>query len=313
MSKITIITGQTATGKTELALKLAAEQKWKLLNSDSRQIYKYLDIISGKDLTNNVYTEKEKLGNFSIGTYTFDTPTKPQLWLYDIISPKDYFSSFDYQTVALHLLKTILKKNSSAIIVGGTYFYLYHLLYNVETETIKPDWELRKRLETFSVEKLQTELQKVNPLLFSELNESEQANPQRLIRKIEISLQKKNYSQKKLQSTITLQKKLEQDIELEYLGLRYKDRDAEYKSIEKRVAKRMNEGAVEEVEQLLNRGFSAENPGMKTIGYQQMIKYLHGDYSKEEMIKDWLTKEMQYAKRQFTFMKKDKNIVWREV
>jgi tRNA dimethylallyltransferase len=313
MSKITIITGQTATGKTELALKLAAEQKGKLLNSDSRQIYKYLDIISGKDLTNNVYTEKEKLGNFSIGTYTFDTPTKPQLWLYDIISPKDYFSSFDYQTVALHLLKTILKKNSSAIIVGGTYFYLYHLLYNVETETIKPDWELRKRLETFSVEKLQTELQKVNPLLFSELNESEQANPQRLIRKIEISLQKKNYSQKKLQSTITLQKKLEQDIELEYLGLRYKDRDAEYKSIEKRVAKRMNEGAVEEVEQLLNRGFSAENPGMKTIGYQQMIKYLHGDYSKEEMIKDWLTKEMQYAKRQFTFMKKDKNIVWREV
>lgn len=313
MTKIIFLTGQTATGKTELALKIASEQNGELINSDSRQIYKYLDIISGKDLTNTRYSEQEKIENFSIGTFTFDTQSHPNLWLYDIITPDQNFSSFDYQTCALHVLELILKKSKTPIVVGGTYFYLYHLLYDVETESIQPNWELRKKLEKASVTDLQNELKKVNPPLFEELNESEQFNPQRLIRKIEISLQNKNYSQKKLQSTISLQHKLSEPIEIEYIGLRYKDREAEYKSIQKRVDKRMHEGAIEEVESLLNRGFSAENPGMKTIGYQQMLKYLRGDYSKEEMIQDWIHKEMQYAKRQFTFMKRDRNIIWKEI
>lgn len=312
--KVILITGQTATGKTERALELAAEQKGELLNCDSRQIYKHLDLISGKDLTNNDFHEIKKQGSYSIGYYTFDTPSRPKLWLYDIISPKDTFSSFDYQICALPLIKTILNKGKTPIIVGGTYFYFYHLLYDVETEHIQPNWELRKQFEKASVKELQKELQNINLKLFHQLNESEQANPQRLIRKIEISMKNANYEQQKLQSSMTLSRKLGiPDLEIEYQGLRYKDKDAELKSIQKRVDKRMKEGSVEEVEQLLNMGFTATDPGMKTIGYQQMILYLQGTYSKEEMLQTWITKEIQYAKRQFTFMKRDANITWREV
>jgi tRNA dimethylallyltransferase len=188
--KIIILTGQTATGKTALALERAINENGEVVNCDSRQIYKHLDIISGKDLTNNNYFEVEKQGNYSLGYYNMDVPQTPNtkhqspLWLYDIITPKDYFSSFDFQKCAIPVLKRILEKGKTPIIVGGTYFYLYHLLYDVLTENIQPNWDLRERLKNKTVSELQEELKKVNPQLFTQLNESEQKNPQRLIRKI---------------------------------------------------------------------------------------------------------------------------------
>jgi tRNA dimethylallyltransferase len=317
MKKIIIFTGQTATGKTDLALHKAVQENAEIINCDSRQIYKYLDIISGKDLTNTDYHEQYKINNFSIGYYNFDTSfnhLKPRLWLYDIITPKDYFSSFDFQTCAIDVIQKIFKEKDTLIIVGGTYFYLYHLLYSIKTQEIPPNWELREELKNASVEELQNKLKNINTNLFTQLNESEKKNPQRLIRKIEISLIDKNFNQNDLETKITLKNKLHiDDLQIEYIGLRYKDKDAERKSILERVEKRMKQGAVEEVESILAQGYTEHDPGMKTIGYQQMISYIQGTYTKEEMLEDWLNKELQYAKRQFTFMKRDSNIQWQEV
>ncbi len=184
---------------------------------------------------------------------------------------------------------------------------------DVETEHIQPNWDLREQFKGADIKTLQKKVQEINPNLYSQLNESERSNPQRLIRKIEISMEKKDFTQESLQQNITLADKLQTEIDIEYIGLRYKDKDAELHSIQKRVDKRMREGAVEEVEKLLEMGFTENDPGMKTIGYQQMMKYLKGDCSKDEMLQTWITKEIQYAKRQFTFMKRDKNITWREV
>src|SRR3990167_6056165 len=125
MNKLVVITGQTATGKTKLALECAEKYNGELVNCDSRQIYKYLDIITGKD--------KQLLA-------------KVKVWLYDVVKPDEYFSSFDFVKLALPIIKKILSEGKTPIIVGGTYMYIKHLLYKVETDNIPPDWRLRKEL-----------------------------------------------------------------------------------------------------------------------------------------------------------------------
>ncbi|EKE14806.1 MAG: tRNA delta(2)-isopentenylpyrophosphate transferase [uncultured bacterium] len=75
----------------------------------------------------------------------------------------------------------------------------------------------------------------------------------------------------------------------------------------------MKNGAIEEVKKLLKMGYKETDPGLKTIGYQQIIKYLNNTFTKEKAIEDWINKEAQYAKRQLTFMKTDKNIKWKEI
>ncbi|OGK12482.1 tRNA (adenosine(37)-N6)-dimethylallyltransferase MiaA [Candidatus Roizmanbacteria bacterium RIFCSPHIGHO2_01_FULL_37_16b] len=303
--KIIIVTGQTATGKTKLALEYAKKYNGELINSDSRQIYRYLDIITGKD--------KQLL-------------EKVKVWLYDIVNPDEYFSSFDFVKLAIPIIKKIFSKGKTPIIVGGTYFYLYHLLYNVDTENIIPDWKLRNKLENKSVKELQTILAKHSPQLIKQLNQSELNNPQRLIRKIEIlSFRAKRQvlqprelkillQQSKNQKKIILNKKLGiNNLHLDIIGLKFEDRVSLQRSIKARVGKRLRLGAVAEVSKLLKMGYSESDPGLKTIGYQQLILHLKGVLDIDTAIQQWINKEIQYAKRQTTFMKKDKNITWRNV
>lgn len=162
--RLIIITGQTATGKTKLAAQYAAKYNGEIINCDSRQIYKHLNIITGKDLNNNKFIKISAQKNFDIGYYPIsgktsevrfrrDLPAGRQetsevkLWLYDIVDSKNYFSSFDYVKSALPVIKKLLKEQKTPIIVGGTYFYLQHLLYNIETENVAPHWKLRKELK----------------------------------------------------------------------------------------------------------------------------------------------------------------------
>lgn len=287
---IYIVTGQTATGKTKLALELAKKNNGELINCDSRQIYKHLDIITGKDL------------NLLKNT---------KIWLYDIIGPKQYFSSFDYQQQALDIIKDILIRKKTPIIIGGTYFYLYHLLYKVETETIPPDWELRNTLNNKSIEYLQNIYRKLNVQSFNQLNNSDKNNPQRLIRRIEIATQPPRQPSRLPRS---LKNKLcLRNLDIKFIGLKYKNKTDLINAIEIRVEERLNNGAIEEVKSLLKRGYTATDPGLKTIGYNQIIRYLNGEITKQEAINEWILRETQYSKRQYTFMKKDKNIQWREV
>ena len=115
-----VIVGQTATGKTKLALELAEKHNGELINFDSRQVYKYLDIITGKDLP----AEK--------------------VWLYDVVTPDQYFSSFDFTKLATPIIKDIKKRGKTPILVGGTGFYVKGLIDGVETFGIPPNWELRR-------------------------------------------------------------------------------------------------------------------------------------------------------------------------
>ncbi len=290
--KLFIITGQTATGKTNYAIRLARQYKGELINCDSRQIYKGLDIITGKDI-----------------------PISTKIWLYDIVDPKQYFSSYDYVSCALPVIKDIISRGKTPIIVGGTYFYLFHLLYEVTTQHIKPDWKLRNNLNNKPVLKLQKMYKDLDLQSFHLLNNSDKNNPQRLIRKIEIL---KTSSSMPLNSfgipkEIALSKKLGIDIQIEYRGFYYKNTADLLTNIKDRVEKRIKNRAIGEVKQLLKEGYSENDPGLKTIGYTQIIEYLKGKITKKQAVENWISKELQYAKRQYTFMKKDPHIVWREI
>lgn len=282
-----IITGQTATGKTNLALELAKKHNGELINFDSRQIYKYLDIITGKDI-----------------------PSK-KIWLYDVVNPDQYFSSFDFVKLVTPIIVDIKKRGKTPILVGGTYLYIKHLLYGIDDNNSPPDFELRKELNSKSVKELQDILKNLDVQSINQMNNSDVNNPRRLIRKIEIA-SKKTSMQKPPRLSLSKTEQKPRRL-IKFIGLKYKDKSKLRKVIEKRVEKRLKDGAIEEVKKLLKMGYKLSDPGMKTIGYQQVIKYLNKEFTKEKAIEDWVNKEVQYAKRQLTFMKQDKNISWKEI
>lgn len=295
--KIFIITGQTATGKTELAFEYAKKYNGKIINCDSRQIYKYLNIVTGKDHFGKVL-------------------------LYDIVDPHEYFSSFDYQQQALPLIKDLIKRGKTPIIVGGTYLYLYHLLYKIDTEDIPPNWKLRQELNTKTVLELQNRLRKLSPQSFNlpageagRLNQSDRSNPQRLIRKIEIlTANKLSPIGLNTPRRCNLAKKIKlKNIKIDFLGLKYQLKEDLITAIKKRVQKRIDQGAFEEVEKLLDKGYTENDPGLKTIGYRQIIQSLKGEITKDQAVNQWIIKETQYAKRQYSFMKRDQNINWQTI
>jgi tRNA dimethylallyltransferase len=201
--KIFVVTGQTATGKTKLAFNIAKKNKGDLINCDSRQIYKYLDVVTGKDIDKDWrFISIKKSGHFDIGYYQKMTktvaqksindfknqlPDYPKIWLYDIITPNQSFSSYDYVQCANYVIDYLLNQKKTPVIVGGSYFYLKHLLYGIETEKIPPDWNLRKNLARKKVKELQKILLTIDPATYQKLNHSDLNNPHRLIRKIEIA------------------------------------------------------------------------------------------------------------------------------
>lgn len=281
-----IITGQTATGKTSLALKYAKKYHGELINFDSRQIYKYLDIITGKD--------KSEIKN-----------EKLKIHLYDIITPEKYFSSFEYVKLAEKVIKDITSRSKTPILVGGSYFYLKHLIYGFDF-AVEPNFKLRKKLNKKSIAELQKILLRTAPKgTVPEMNQSDWSNPRRLIRKIEI-LQQHNLSISASKITTLIPTK---NLKI-FIGLCYKNKEELKKAIEKRVEKRLKQGAIEEVKKILKMGYKKTDPGLKTIGYRQIIEYLEKKVSQEKAIENWINAEVKYAKKQYTFMKKDANIHW---
>ncbi|MEX1052445.1 MAG: tRNA (adenosine(37)-N6)-dimethylallyltransferase MiaA [Patescibacteria group bacterium] len=295
MLNLVIITGQTATGKTKLAYDLAKKHKGELINFDSRQIYKKLNIITGKEIFPDIKTH-----------------------LIDIVDPKEQFSSFDFVALTKPLLQNLSKKGIVPILVGGSYLYIKHLLYGIDQQ-IPADWKLREKLNKKSVKELQSTLKNLNVRLFEQLNHSDINNPHRLIRKIELlsfaggSRGGEPDSAQIMATMSSTDGEETRGRTRKIIGLRFKDDKSLRNSIEKRVEQRMRSGALQEVKHLIKQGYKITDPGMQTIGYKQLIQYLTGTISQDEALQQWITKEVQYAKRQYTFMKKDENIDWRVI
>ncbi len=310
---IHIITGQTATGKTNRAIELASELNGEIINADARQIYKKLDIITGKDLdlTTGVFHLWKKHTHLDIGYYelkqttNFQPPTSnlhrlTRLWLYDLVDPRDSFSAYEFADIASMVIDDIVSRGKTPIIVGGTYFYLKQLLYGISTNGVPPNQSLRDELSSKSIVELQQMLSDKNLILFRSLNNSERHNPQRLIRRIEIETNKGHVNAK--------QSPLSTDFEIE--GYAFESKALLHDRIARRVEDRLARGAINEVEQLVKEGYTFESPGLRTIGYHQIGQFLNGFIDSAQMKQEWISKEVQYAKRQLTFMKRDEHIHW---
>lgn len=286
--KVFVITGQTATGKTDLAVNKALEYDGEIVNADSRHVYRYLDVVTGKDSTR---------------AFQKNIPVHLQ----DCVTPDQPFSSYDFVLLAIMKIADILKRGKTPIVVGGTYLYIQHLLYGQSIQ-VQPNPQLREELSQKSKEELQNMLNCLHSN--HRLNSSDWNNPRRLIRQIEIY---SSVESRKPTRSVPPTHGISTMYDLNIIGLKHPNPDVARKKIQSRVEQRLKDGALDETRSLLKNGYKKTDPGLQTIGYTQLIAHLNGELSLEEAIMRWTTAEVQYAKRQLTFMKKDPYIQWTTV
>ena len=165
MNKLIVILGPTSSGKTDLSVKLAKKFKGEVVSADSRQVYKGMDVGSGK------VTKKEMAG---IPHY-----------LLDVASTRQRFSVAQYQKLAMKAIKKIQTNNKIPFVVGGTGFYIQSITDGVVVPEVKPDWRLREKLEKMTVVEMFEKLKKLDPKRAESID---QKNPRRLVRALEIVL-----------------------------------------------------------------------------------------------------------------------------
>lgn len=276
-NKILIISGPTATGKTDLAIKLAKKYNGELISADSRQIYQGLNIGTGKDHPQNI-----------------------KIHLIDLITPHQSFSVAQYQKLAFQEIAKIHQKNKLPIIVGGTGQYIDAIVNpNKLTYSIKPNKFLRyflNRLPNSTIQKIYQILDKKN---FESLNNSEKHNPHRLIRKIEIFFSKKS-------PPSLLKEGMGVDWNILHLSLTAPTSFL-YPHIDTRVQKRLNLGLLDEIKKILKQ-YSWSDPGLNTLAYKEFKDYFSVGASLADAQSKWTFDEHAYARRQLTWFKKQKNI-----
>ncbi len=278
--KLLIICGPTATGKTDLAQKLSKELGGVLISADSRQVYRGMDIGTGKDI--------ERVGKI-LG--------------YDLIGPKEEFSVAQYIKFAKETIKKVWSQKKLPILVGGTGLYIKALIDGIATVGVGRNETLRKHLETKSVDELYEILASDDPLKAASMNLSDRKNPRRLIRAIEVAIEPNRKSaevEKPLECNALI---IGLTAPKEYLNNR----------IANRVERRIEQGIEREIDTLLKRGVGWDMQSMYSLGYRQFKEHFEGEKSINAVIDEWTREEEKYAKRQITWFKKDARVKWFDI
>ena len=281
LPKIMVILGPTASGKSDLAVKIALKRNGEIVSADSRQVYKGLDIGSGK------ITKKEMRG----------IPHH----LLNVVSPNKVFTASDYSVLARNATQDILSRKKLPIICGGTGFYIDALLYGDSFASVPPNPVIRKKLEKLPTEELAKRLSELDPDRFSSIDVK---NRVRLIRSLEIVLSTGKPVPKIRKRPL---------YDAEKIGILWPIKELD-KRIEIRLDKRLESGMIDEV---FNLKFPPKGKGLSWkrlyelgLEYRYISLYLKGELSYKEMRELLLTAIRQYAKRQMTWFKRDKEIKW---
>ncbi|HPC31147.1 MAG TPA: tRNA (adenosine(37)-N6)-dimethylallyltransferase MiaA [Candidatus Paceibacterota bacterium] len=282
--KLLVILGPTASGKSDLAIKLAKLFNGEIISADSRQVYKGMDIGSGKVPLKKI---KGKLYSNGIRHH-----------LIDVANPQEYFSAAQYQKLALKAIKDIQKRGKLPILCGGTGLYISSVVEGWQFPKAKPNLKLRKELENLTGEELFLKLKKLDARRAKAIDKN---NKRRLIRALEIILQNKK---------IEPLKKNPLKMEVLVIGIK-KDKEVLRQKIKKRLEKRLKEGMIKEVKKLKQKGVSSKRLEDFGLEYRWVNRYLEKKIDYKEM-KETLEKEIiKYAKRQMTWFKnKIKRVKW---
>ena len=276
LPKILVIVGPTASGKSALAVKLAKKLDGEIVSADSRQVYRGLNIGTGK------VTKREMCG----------IPHH----LLDVANPKHTFSVAQYQKLAYKAIDGILKRGKLPIVVGGTGFFIDSITKGLVVPEVKPNARLRKRLEKLETGKL---FQILEHLDSSRSRVIDKNNPRRLVRAIEIVVA--------LGKVPVLKTKPKYNPVI--VGIKLPDAKSK-KRISIRLFARIRAGMIGEVKRLRNQGVSWQRMFALGLEYRYISLYLRGKLTKQKMLKQLETAINQYAKRQWTWFKRDKKIKW---
>lgn len=279
--KVVFILGPTAVGKTFFGVSLAKKTNGEIISADSVQIYKGLDIGSAK------VKKDEMQGVVHHGI--------------DILTPDQEFSVYDFVEYTKEKIDEIIEKGKLPIVVGGTGLYVKALTLGYNFGGVNKDKQKRVQFEILAKEKgndFLFELLKQNNEKMAE--KTDKNNTVRLVRALEIASFKGEKSK--------------QDVDIDSLVIALqKDRQKLYDDINLRVEQMIENGLVEEVKGLKNRGLSIENQSMKAIGYKEVLQFLDSEYDFDRMVELIKQHSRNYAKRQMTFLRGMENLHFVEV
>lgn len=281
-----ILTGPTAVGKTRLSLLLAKSINGEIISADSMQVYHYMDIGSAK-------IKKEDMQGIPHH-------------LIDVLSPLEDFNVVTFQRMCKECMEDIYNRGKIPILTGGTGFYIQSVLYDIDFTENKEDSCFRLELENLAKTKgalyLHEMLRKVDPVSAEEIHAN---NVKRVIRALEYHEQ--------TGETISLHNETQRRKESAYRSCYFvlnDERDKLYERINQRVDEMLAEGLVEEVEKLAGMGCTRDMVSMQGLGYKEILSYLAGDITLEEATERIKRDTRHFAKRQITWFKREKDVIW---
>lgn len=284
--KVIVIVGPTASGKTALSIELAKQIKGEIVSCDSMQIYKDMNIGSAKPSLEEMQGIKH--------------------YMIDIVEPDKRFSVAEYKKQAEQAIEEILLKGKMPIVIGGTGLYADSLIYGIEYPEIEFDKNYRNELENIanSKEGLSNLYEKAKEIDSKAIEKISPNDKKRILRILEIY-----HSTGKTKTELEAESR-KNEVKYDYrVFVINMDRQILYNRINKRVEIMIENGLIEEVKNLLDK-YKEFPTAMQGLGYKEVVEYLNGYLTKDEMIEKIKQETRRYAKRQLTWFRKNKNTIW---
>lgn len=283
--KVIVICGPTASGKTATGIELAKKINGEIISADSMQIYKEMNIGTAKP--------------------TIDEMQGIKHYLIDFVSPNERYSVAQFKLDAKKAIKEIITKGKVPIIVGGTGLYIDSLIYEIDYNDINIDEEYRNKLEEIVKEQgldlLYKKAIKIDPEAMKKVSKNDK---KRIMRVLEIF-----HSTGKTKTEQEAESR-RNPVEFDYKVFAINwDRQVLYDRINKRVDIMIEQGLIQEVQDIFSR-YDSFPTAMQGLGYKEVVDYLNGFYTKEEMIEKLKMETRRYAKRQLTWFRKNKETIW---
>ncbi len=282
--RVPVIVGPTAVGKTALSLDLAEALEAEIVSADSRQVYRYMTIGTAKP-------NPEELA-------------RVRHHFVDVRDPDAYYSAGEYQREARSVIGQMLAEGRLPIVVGGSGFYLRALFDGLFEPRIADSGvkeRIRERIRKHGLASVYEELRHVDPEAAARVHPNDE---QRIVRALEVY----EISGKPM-STFFQEKPRPAPFEGIWIGLE-RDREELYRRIDARVDQMFAQGLVDEVQNLLDRGFSPDLNALRTVGYREVVEHLQGKISLERAVELVKRNSRRYAKRQLTWFRRDPRIHW---